>query len=228
VTAAVNESEKGEEQVTSEGEAHMDERERYMDLLERCKAARERGERPTVSDDEFHLLLAYSDSQKAVAACLGVVESAISNRKKRLEAAVSRSVSLFSANRILERQLSTAEQLDSIGRQARLLLELVHTVLEGETQEAYSARAKLLRLAGGRSDLLTACVKLQGELRKQLELDFSMKAKIYDLKQVQEFQAVVLEEIGKAAPEVQKRITERLVEVNAARSALDFGTGAQE
>jgi hypothetical protein len=109
-----------------------------------------------------------------------------------------------------------------------LLLELVHTVLEGETQEAYSARAKLLRLAGGRSDLLTACVKLQGELRKQLELDFSMKAKIYDLKQVQEFQAVVLEEIGKAAPEVQKRITERLVEVNAARSALDFGAGAQE
>ncbi|NJB67228.1 hypothetical protein GGQ74_000868 [Desulfobaculum xiamenense] len=68
-------------------------------------------------------------------------------------------------------------------------------------------------------------MKLQGELRKQLELDFSMKARIYDLRQVQEFQTVVLEEIGKAAPEVQRRITERLVEVNAARSALEFRAG---
>lgn len=76
-----------------------------------------------------------------------------------------------------------------------------------------------------RAILLSACVKLQGELRKQLELDFSMKARIYDLRQVQEFQTVVLEEIGKAAPEVQRRITERLVEVNAARSALEFRAG---
>ncbi|GAB6178108.1 hypothetical protein JCM16814_29990 [Desulfobaculum senezii] len=198
-------------------------RKRYERLVERCKHAKVRGEQPSVTREEFHVLLACADSQKEVAALLGVRESAISNRKRRLEAVVSRNVSLFSAQRILERQLSTGEQLEAIGRQARELLDLVHLVLEGETKASSAARAKLLRLAGGRSDLLTACVKLQGELRKQLELDFSMKAKIYDLKQVQEFQAVVLEEIGRAAPEVQKRITERLVEVNAARSALDFG-----
>lgn len=180
------------------------------------------------TDEQLQALIQEGKSQKEAAQILGVSEGAVSKRLKRLHIAVNRQVALFSAPAVLQRQLSVAEQLDALGRQARELLELVHLVLHGDVYndpKASDARRKLTRLAGKQNDLLTFLVKLQGELRKQLEFYFGMQKEIYSLKQVEDFQRVVLDEIQQCAPEVGQRIVARLTEIQATRSSLDFGIG---
>ena len=66
---------------------------------------------------------------------------------------------------------------------------------------------------------------VMGEARKQLEVAYKIQSETYSLRRVEEFQAVVLEEIKTAAPEVQQRIVARLQEVQAFRSATDFQAG---
>ena len=87
---------------------------------------------------------------------------------------------------------------------------------------------RLKRLAGQKRDLLSFLVSLQGEIRKQLEFDFNMRKEIYNIRQVQDFQDVVLQEIKATAPEVAQRIVARLTEIQATRSSLDFGLGESE
>lgn len=91
--------------------------------------------------------------------------------------------------------------------------------------KARAARYRLQRLAGPKRDLLSYIPVLQSELRKQLEFDFNMRKEIYNLRQVQDFQDVVLAEIQACAPEVAQRIVSRLAEIQATRSSLDFGNG---
>lgn len=180
------------------------------------------------TEDLLRLIQGEGLSQKDAAARLGVSEAAVSQRLKRLQVAVSRNVALFTAGQVVERQLTTAEQLDAIGRQVRELLGMIHVVLHGDqaASEYQATRAKLLRLAGRQRDLGKFLVELLAELRKQLEFDFNMRREVYNLKQVQEFQEVVMAEIRASDPEVAQRIVKRLVEVQATRTSLDFGSGS--
>lgn len=178
--------------------------------------------------DELLKLIQEGKSQREAAAILGVSEGAVSKRLKGVGVAVNKNVALFAAPQVLQRQLSTAEQLEAIGRQARDILEMLHLSLQDDSandKAAREARWKLQRLAGQKRDLLSFIVSMQGELRKQLEFDFNMRKEIYNIRQVQEFQDVVLQEIKNAAPEVAQRIVARLTEIQATRSSLDFGLG---
>jgi len=159
-----------------------------------------------------------------------VSQAAVSKAKKRIDLAVSKDVALFSAPKMIDAKLSLADQLEALGKQCRELLEMVHVVLHGDpaSQEYRDSQSKLRRLAGQKRDLGGFLIQLQAELRKQLEFVFKMQSEIYSLKKVEEFQSIVLEEIQNAAPEVQQRIVSRLTEINAARSALDFGIGGSE
>ncbi|WP_415713093.1 hypothetical protein [Maridesulfovibrio sp.] len=154
-----------------------------------------------------------------------VSQAAVSKAKKRIDLAVSKDVALFSAPKMIDAKLSLADQLEALGKQCRELLEMVHVVLHGDpaSQDYRDSQTKLRRLAGQKRDLGGFLIQLQAELRKQLEFVFKMQSEIYSLKKVEEFQSIVLEEIQNAAPEVQQRIVSRLTEINAARSALDFG-----
>ncbi|WP_027179471.1 hypothetical protein [Maridesulfovibrio bastinii] len=165
--------------------------------------------------------------QSASADFFGVSQAAVSKAKKRIDLAVSKDVALFSAPKMISAKLSLADQLEALGKQCRELLEMVHVVLHGDqsSQEYRDCQSKLRRLAGSKRDLGGFLIQLQAELRKQLEFVFKMQSEIYSLKKVEEFQSIVLEEIQNAAPEVQQRIVARLTEINAARSALDFGIG---
>lgn len=164
-------------------------------------------------------------TQKEAAARLGVSEGAVSKRLKKIQVAVNNNVALFSAPRILDRQISYMDQLEGLGRQARELLELVQIALYSEdgSKEYWDARYKLQRLTGPKGNLGQFLVQLQGELRKQLEFYFQIQREAYNLKQVKEFQETVLQEIQAIDPEVARRIVQRLVEINAAHSSLDFG-----
>ncbi len=168
--------------------------------------------------------------QSASADFFSVSQAAVSKAKKRIDLAVSKDVALFSAPKMIDAKLSLADQLEALGKQCRELLEMVHVVLHGDlaSQEYRDSQSKLRRLAGQKRDLGGFLIQLQAELRKQLEFVFKMQSEIYSLKKVEEFQSIVLEEIQNAAPEVQQRIVSRLTEINAARSALDFGIGGSE
>ena len=163
--------------------------------------------------------------QSTSADFFAVSQAAVSKAKKRIDLAVSKDVALFSAPKMIDAKLSLADQLEALGKQCRELLEMVHVVLHGDpaSQDYRDSQTKLRRLAGQKRDLGGFLIQLQAELRKQLEFVFKMQSEIYSLKKVEEFQSIVLEEIQNAAPEVQQRIVSRLTEINAARSALDFG-----
>jgi len=176
--------------------------------------------------EDLFKLIQEGKSQREAAALLGVSEAAVSKRLKGVQVSVNKHVALFAAPQVLARQLSTAEQLDAIGRQARNLLELTNRCMHGDPYndpDAREARQKLVRLSGPKRDLLAFIVAMQGELRKQLEFDFNMRKEIYNLRQVQDFQEVVLAEIKNCAPEAAQRIVSRLTEIQATRSSLDFG-----
>ncbi len=176
------------------------------------------------------LLVECGLKQVAVADFFDVSQAAVSKAKKRIDLAVSKDIALFSAPKMISAKISLSDQLEALGKQCRELLEMVHVVLHGDSasQEYRDCRTKLLRLAGANRDLGGFVIKLQAELRKQLEFVFKMQSDIYSLKKVEEFQSIVLEEIQNAAPEVQQRIVSKLTEINAARSALDFGIGGGE
>lgn len=176
--------------------------------------------------DALLALIKESKSQLEAAAILGVSESAVSKRLKKVQGAVNSNIALYASKKVLDAQLYTAEQLWAIGRQTRELLEMLNLCLHGNIdseEKARSARSRLQRLAGPKRDLLSYIPVLQSELRKQLEFDFNMRKEIYNLRQAQDFQDVVLAEIKACAPEVAQRIVSRLAEIQATRSSLDFG-----
>lgn len=177
------------------------------------------------TEDLLQLIQGEKLSQKEAAARLGVSEAAVSQRLKRVGVAVNRHVAMFAAGEAVARQLTTAEQLEAIGGQVRALLGMIDLVLNGDqaAPEVAEARGKLRRLAGPGRDMSKFLIELLGELRKQLEFDFNMRKEVYSLRQVEDFQRIVMEEIKAADPEVAQRISRRLVEVQATRSSLDLG-----
>lgn len=180
-------------------------------------------------DDEVlvELLVRRGQTQRSAAEFFGVTEAAVSKRKKKLDLAVNTQVALFSAPMVLNAHLTQSENLSVLSRQVQDLIDLVQLVVHGDqTQRSViEARQKLRRLAGRKGDIGSLAVKLFSELRKQLEFIFTQQREIYSLKRVEEFQSVVLDEIGKASPELRKRVVQRLMEVQAARSSLDFENG---
>jgi len=64
------------------------------------------------------------------------------------------------------------------------------------------------------------------EIRKQLSLLLDITKTLFDAEEVAAFQQMILEEIGRAAPEVQDRIVSRLNARRAIRSTFEFRQSA--
>lgn len=185
-----------------------------------------------MDDAEILRLRKEGKGLQEIADVYGVNASTISRRLKKIGVAVNRRVALFDAGRLVDAQMDSAQQLRALGYQIREILELIHVVLhepDGST-EYHKAAGKIRRLTGYKRDrdLMSYLVALQGELRKQLELDHRVTTDMYNLRSVMDFQNIVLEEIKSEAPEVQQRIAARLVELGMGRSSDDFtgGNGA--
>ncbi len=162
-------------------------------------------------------------SQKEAAAELDVSEAAISKRLKKIRVVVNNNTALFNAPRLLDRQVGQMEQLEALSRQTRDLLQMIYTALHGEGHDYWEARTKLGRLVGPKGNMAQFLVQLQDNLRKQLDFYFQIQKEAYNIKQIKEFQEVVMDEIKQLEPDAARRIVQRLVELNAAHSSLDFG-----
>ncbi|MDQ7836021.1 MAG: hypothetical protein RDU24_11620 [Humidesulfovibrio sp.] len=168
-------------------------------------------------------------TKAAAAEFFEVSGAAVTRAFQRMEIAVAKNIPAQQAGQaLMTAQLSdSGARLASLAEQAQYILDLVSVVIKtDENAEAgREARYKLRRLAGPKGSLGDLAVKLLGESRKQLEFIFAMQREAFNMKRVEEFQGVVMDEIKAAAPEVQQRIMARLVQVQAFRSSLDIPGG---
>lgn len=175
------------------------------------------------------LMVRHGWNQSQAAEYFSVSGPAVCKTLKRMELAVARNIPAQQAGQeLMKAQLSdSGARLASLAEQAQYILDLVSVVIKtDENAEAgREARYKLRRLAGPKGSLGDLAVKLLGESRKQLEFIFAMQREAFNMKRVEEFQGVVMDEIKAAAPEVQQRIMARLVQVQAFRSSLDIPGG---
>lgn len=179
------------------------------------------------SDEELKAALQEGLKQKEIAARFECSESAVSQRIKRLGIAVSRSVAMVNAGKVIDHQIRIGEQLMSMNQRCQTILALVDAVLDNpEGSAAYEAKAKLRRLLGSyknEQSFFTAIMGLQAEVRKQLELDFNIKRELYSLVEIKAFQETILALVARLPAEYQAWFQEELVKHQAVRSSLDFG-----
>jgi hypothetical protein len=144
--------------------------------------------------------------------------------------------------------MDASEQLLKINKTANNLLDLLMLMVEGKyvppteiAQENQGGDEDAQGLAeegdgvsnvipftliGAKSGLIDAVVKVKAEIRKQLELMLKIHESLFDIKQVQNYQRTVLEEIGFESPECQERILRRLKGSNSLRLIIG-GIGAE-
>lgn len=164
-------------------------------------------------------------TQTRAAEFFAVSGAAVSKALKRMKLAISRDTAAGqAAPALLEAQLDTGERFKAMAKQCEDLLQLCRIVTDDGMDRAKvaEAQAKLRRLAGPKGNLGELAVKLMSEGRKQMEFTFAIQKELYNLKRVEEFQAVVLEEIKAASPEIQQRIMERLAKVQAFRQGVEI------
>jgi hypothetical protein len=65
-------------------------------------------------------------------------------------------------------------------------------------------------------------LKAMQEIREQLKLQLEIFQTLFDMRAAMQFQAEVLEVIGRVSPEVRDELIRRLTEICALRSAVDL------
>jgi hypothetical protein len=159
----------------------------------------------------------------------GVSGAAVSKKLKKLHVFADRHVATGEAARqLLDQKLLGGARLLSLAESAERLLRLCETVVfavDEYAADVIEAKRRLRRLVGPKGNVAAVAVALLGESRKQLEFVQGVQREMYNLKRVEEFQAVVLEEIKAADALTQQRIMARLERVQAFRQGLDFSAG---
>ena len=140
-------------------------------------------------------MLRSGKSVKEIAEYFSCTPGAVSMAKKGLNVAVVKSVALENAQRVVDKNLNTIDQLQRINQEANRLLD------EAEKDP----------------DLK---IKVMGEIRQQLKLQMEIFQYLYDFKAVAAFQEEVLNAIGEVDDATRKKIIYALNEKRALRSAL--------
>ncbi len=158
-------------------------------------------------DTQLKKLVAKGYTVNQVASKLGVSGPAIRKRLKELEIIVSRDTCLnpAQAQRIANGTFNAADQLMKLHVSAMDILQKLESVFEGDADPAI-----LDNILGGKVAPSELYHKLLGEVRKQLSLALDIYRTMADMKEVLEFQKIVIEEIKMEAPACQKRIVDRL------------------
>ena len=181
--------------------------------------------------DVLNKLVTEGKSTTEIAKIFSCTSGAVSQAKKKLKISVVKNVALENAHKVVGKNLDAVDQLQNINEIAnRLLNELI-----GEDQvinRMTSAIEEILspegdprevkRLVRQISQDKETAIKACAEIRNQLKLQLEIFQTLYDMEAVAEFQREVLNAIGEVAPDVRNRITQRLKEGRALRSAVSI------
>jgi DNA-binding transcriptional regulator GbsR (MarR family) len=148
-----------------------------------------------------------------IARKLGVSKGSVSKRLKELRVGITKDVALRSASQIVDRQINAMDQLNRIN-------SLIHKELNYIEENIETAKGE------ERRELQDQRLKHVAEVRKQLHLLLDIAQALYNAEEVKAFQETVLEEIGRASPEIQERIIEGLQQRRAIRSTFEFAESA--
>lgn len=103
-------------------------------------------------------------------------------------------------------------------RNLDMLVELERLYQDGLLLRAYAMRIDRDPETGAETEKIKNPVIFEKQLQRRLNvLDTALKAmgEVWNLRQMQDFYEVVVQEIGRADPETQKRILQRLADLNA-------------
>jgi len=148
-------------------------------------------------------------SSTDIAAKIGVSKGAISQGFKKLGLSGSQDV-----------VLRVAGQLNNSKLNAMSKLEKICGVVEGELDRI---QEELKKAEGrGRIDWQEIQLKHTAEIRKQLSLLLEISQALYRIEEVDAFKRVVLEELGKIAPEARDKV---MTALKQRRSQNNLGIG---
>ncbi len=162
-----------------------------------------------VSFIQLDHLVRNGKSVSEIARELKVTKGCVSKALKRLNVAVTKDVALRAAPKIVD------HQIDAMG-QLRKINGLINAELDSINQNIPTAAGE------ARKDLQRQQLEHVAEIRKQVNLLLDITKTLFDAEEVAAFQQIILEEIGRAAPEVQDRIVGRLNARRAVRSTFDL------
>lgn len=183
------------------------------------------------TDEKLMDLLSEGKSQRECAQILGVNESSISRRKKKIEQRTTQHVALLSAGRILEKRVLGLDTLRSLAARTQSLINIIDVFQSTEdkySEEYRSVNQQLRRLVPAGQHVGKFLLELQVELRKQLQFYWDMEKDMVNLRRVKAFQDAVMEELRRAEPEVAERLRNKLLEAQSAWEALDKGGQSME
>ncbi len=166
-----------------------------------------------VSFLELDHLVRDGKSVSEIARELKVTKGCVSKALKRLNVAVTKDVALRAAPKIVD------HQIDAMG-QLRKINGLINAELDSIKENIRTASGE------ARKDLQRQQLDHVAEVRKQVSLLLDITKTLFDAEEVAAFQQIILEEIGRAAPEVQDRIVSRLNARRAVRSTFEFRQSA--
>ena len=179
--------------------------------------------RQIFSDFDLGERIRQGKNVKKIAEEFGVSPQSIYKRTKRYKLNVSKDIAFHQAAAVNKQQIDWSAQLLKINDTANQLLDRLIEVVQAKEEKERDKKFKNVEMwLGEKGSILDAVVKLKAEIRQQLKLLMDAWKQKYDIEEVAEYQRIVLEEIGKAAPEVKERIAERLRPIIARRLAWDL------
>jgi hypothetical protein len=165
---------------------------------------------PKFTDTDLRAYLDAGHSQADAARHFIVSEPAIHQPLKRMRVLTSHVVALEKAGEVVEEKLSATARL-----------ERVQQVIDEELGWA----VKQARQAGAdRGALADVILRLAGEVRQQLGLQLAISRTLVDLRELKNFQEIVIEAIRDEAPDVARRIVVRLKDRKALRPSAQLPT----
>jgi predicted transcriptional regulator len=156
---------------------------------------------------------------KDIAKRLGVSRVSVHSRIKQLKIVVAKGGALDpgQAGRIADQTFDAVERLCEIHESAIQQLRKLEAVSKGELP-----MESVDLFLNGKVSVCEAYNKLLAEVRKQLSFAMEIQKQMIDVRKVQEFQEVILEELKRESPELQKRIVDRLVNTCVLHSSLSL------
>lgn len=188
--------------------------------------------KPKFDRAQLSQLLQAGKSQREIAQILGVSESAVSRAKKELKNSVTKVATMEAAHTVVERELDIAGQLFGVNENAQELLSLCMAWARGDDVAIQVMESQVRKVRVGRGedteevseykfkDPREIALKAMAEIRQQLRFQFEIYESLYDMKEVQKFQSVVVEVIREVDKETADKIVRSLKKEHALRAAV--------
>ena len=185
-----------------------------------------------ISYIELEQMVREGNGVSQIARKLKVTKGAVSKALKKMNVAVSKDIALRSAPDVVIQKVNALEQLGKINTYANELLDLLMKWNRGDDEALQILESQVFKKkvrVGDKeesvkefkfTDPRQLALRAMSEIRGQLHLQMDLFKTLYNAEEVANFQKIVMEEIGYAAPEIRDRILQRLTDRRLSKSTL--------